>query len=236
MIHLAVAGAGAWGRNHIRTLASMRGVDLRWIVEPEAARREAARELAPRARLTGDFAEALADRRLDGLVVASPTPTHVPLTRAALRARKHVLVEKPLAPTGDLAWDLVRRARKAKRHLAVGHLLLYHQGLERLKAILDAGALGDPYYVTSQRTNLGRIRTDEGTLTSLAPHDISVMAWLFGHWPTAVSAHGEAYVQPEWEDVVFLNLYFRRGIVGHVHLSWLDPQKVRRMVLLHMDR
>jgi len=236
LIHLAVAGAGAWGRNHIRTLASMRGVELRWIVEPEEARRESARDLAPRARATGEVEEALADPRLDGLVVASPTPTHVPLTRAALRAGKHVLVEKPLAPNGDLAWDLVRRARAAKRHLAVGHLLLYHPGLEKLKHILDRGELGDPYYVTSQRTNLGRIRTDEGTLTSLAPHDISVMVWLFRHWPVAVTAHGAAYVQPEWEDVVFLNLYFRRGLVGHVHLSWLDPQKVRRMSVVGSRR
>lgn len=229
MIHLAVAGAGAWGLNHIRSIASLRGVRLAWIIEPDETRRELAAPLAPRARRTGDAAEALADPRLDGLVVASPTPTHVPLARAALAAQKHVLVEKPLAPDAAQAWDLVRRARRAGRLVAVGHLLLYHPALQRLKAILDRGDLGRPYYVTSQRTNLGRIRTDEGTLTSLGPHDVSVMAWLFGRWPTAVAARGAAYVQPAWEDVVFLDLFFPGGVFGHVHLSWLDPQKVRRM-------
>ena len=199
------------------------------MIEPDAERRAQVESLAPGVRLTGEAAEALADPRLDGLVVASPTPTHVPLARAALAAGKHVLVEKPLAPDADLAWDLVRRARRAKRLLAVGHLLLYHPGLRRLKAMLDAGQLGRPYYVTSQRTNLGRIRTDEGTLTSLGPHDVSVMSWLFGAWPTAVSARGAAYVQPAWEDVVFLDLFYPGGVLGHVHLSWLDPQKVRRM-------
>jgi predicted dehydrogenase len=114
----------------------------------------------------------------------------------------------------------------------VGHLLLYHPGLRRLKAILDGGELGDPYYITSQRTNLGRIRTDEGTLTSLGPHDVSVMSWLFGRWPSSVVAHGAAYVQPAWEDVVFLDLFFPGGMLGHVHLSWLDPQKVRRMSIV----
>jgi predicted dehydrogenase len=229
LIQLAVAGAGAWGRNHIRSVCEIRGANLRWVIEPDAERRAQVETLAPQARLTGEAAEALADPRLDGLVVASPTPTHVPLARAALAAGKHVLVEKPLAPDADLAWDLVRRARRAKRLLAVGHLLLYHPGLRRLKAMLAAGQLGRPYYATSQRTNLGRIRTDEGTLTSLGPHDVSVMSWLFDAWPTAVSARGAAYVQPAWEDVVFLDLFYPRGVLGHVHLSWLDPQKVRRM-------
>ena len=229
MIQLAVAGAGAWGRNHIRSVHEIRGARLRWVIEPDDDRRAAVEALAGDARCTGEVEEALADPRLDGLVVASPTPTHVPLTRAALAAGKHVLVEKPLAPDAEQAWSLVRRARRAKRLLAVGHLLLYHPGLARLKAILQSGELGRPYYVTSQRTNLGRIRTDEGTLTSLGPHDVSVMTWLFGAWPTAVSARGHAYVQPAWEDVVFLDLFFPDGVMGHVHLSWLDPQKVRRM-------
>lgn len=236
MIRLAVAGAGAWGRNHIRSLASMRGIELRWVIEPDDERREQTIALAPHAHRTAHVDEALADRRLDGLVVASPTPTHVPLARAALAAGKHVLVEKPLAPDGDLAWDLVRRARRAQRYLAVGHLLLYHPVLRRLKAILERGELGQPCYLCSQRTNLGRIRTDEGTLTSLGPHDVSVMVWLFGCWPTAVTAHGAAYVQPAWEDVVFLNFSFPGGILGHVHLSWLDPQKVRRMSLVGSRR
>ncbi|MHC5011681.1 MAG: Gfo/Idh/MocA family protein [Planctomycetota bacterium] len=233
---MAVAGAGAWGTNHIRTLVSMRGVRLAWIIDPDPERRDAARRLAPDARTTADPAEAFADDRLDAVVIASPSPTHAPLARAALAASKHVLVEKPLAPDAGTAWDLVRRARRAQRLLAVGHLLLYHPAVRRLKRLVEEQRLGGIHYLYGQRTNLGRIRSDEGALTSLAPHDISVMVHLLGAWPTAVAARGAAYVQPHWEDVVFLTLYFPGGVLGHVHLSWLDPHKVRRLSLVGSRR
>ena len=236
MIRLAVAGAGAWGRNHIRSLASLRGTRLDWVIDPDATRLGLAAELAPQARLTTDAGEVLADRRVDGLVVASPTPTHVPLARAALDAGKHVLCEKPLAPDADQAWALVRHARKRQRLLSVGHLLLYHPAVVRLKRMIDADRFGRVHYLVAQRTNLGRIRTDEGTLTSLGPHDVSVMVHLLGAWPIAVSAHGAAYLQPRWEDVVFLTLRFPGGVLGHIHLSWLDPDKVRRISLVGARR
>ena len=145
-------------------------------------------------------------------------------------------MEKPLAPTGDEAWDLVRRARRADRILCVGHLLRYHPAVERLARLVRDGRLGRLYYLTAQRTNLGRIRTDESALTSLGPHDVSVMVHLTGAWPVAVAARGAAYVQPHWEDVVFLELLFPGGVMGHLHLSWLDPHKVRRLSLVGSRR
>jgi predicted dehydrogenase len=232
LTRVAVAGAGQWGRNHIRVLASLPGADLAWVIDPDPVPRRLASTLAPRARWTPDPEEALADPRLEALVVASPTPTHVPLARAAIRAGKHVLVEKPLAPNPEEAWDLVRFARREDRILSVGHLLLYHPTVLRLKRLVDRGALGRLHYLYSQRTNLGRIRTDEGAMTSLAPHDVSIMVFLLGRWPTSVSAQGAAFVQPSWEDVVFLTLRFPGGVLGHVHLSWLDPHKVRRLSLV----
>jgi predicted dehydrogenase len=232
VIRIAVAGAGEWGRNHVRVLASLRGARLDWVAEPDDERREAATSLAPQARFVADVAEALADPRLDALVIASPSPTHAPIARAALAAGKHVLVEKPLAPRVEDAADLVARARRARRLLVTGHLLLYHPAVARLKRLLVAGRLGRLHYLYGQRTNLGRIRTDEGALTSLAPHDVSVMAHLLDAWPHAVSANGAAYVQPHHEDVVFLVMHFPGGVLGHVHLSWLDPHKVRRLSLV----
>jgi len=228
VIRLAVAGAGAWGRNHIRALRGVRGARLTWVVEPDADRRAEAGQLAPRARHCADAEEALADPRLDALIIASPTPTHYPLARSALARGKHVLVEKPLAETSREGWDLVRRAEKAGRQLVVGHLLIYHPAVERLKTLVDRGRLGSIRYFHSRRTNLGRVRTDEGALWSLAPHDLSIMVYLLGRWPTAVAAQGATFVQPESEDLVFITLRFADGVMGHVHLSWLDALKVRR--------
>jgi predicted dehydrogenase len=114
----------------------------------------------------------------------------------------------------------------------VGHLLLYHPAVRRLKRLIQSGRLGRVLYLYGQRTNLGRIRTDEGSLTSLGPHDVSVMVHLLDAWPTSVSAQGAAYLQPRWEDVVFLTLRFPGGVLGHVHVSWLDPHKVRRLSIV----
>lgn len=232
MIRVAVAGAGEWGRNHVRTLAAMPGVDLAWVIDPDERRREDARALAPRARIVADDGEALRDRRLDAVVVSSPTPSHYPVAKAALQAGKHVLVEKPLAATSAEASDLVLRARRAKHHLAVGHLLLYHPAMPHVRRFVAEGRSGPVLYVYGQRSNIGRLRDDEGALISLAPHDISVMAHLLGQWPVGVSAHARRCVQERWEDVVFLTLRFASGVLGQVHLSWLEPLKVRRITVV----
>jgi predicted dehydrogenase len=229
---VAVVGCGEWGRNHVRAVAQHGGARLLHVVDTSEVRREVARELAPGASVSDDLAAALEDPRVEAVVVATPTPSHVPIARAAIAAGKHLLVEKPLAPTVALAADLAARARKARRVLMVGHLLLHHPAVRFLKRLVDRGGLGRLHYAYAQRTNLGRIRTDENVLMSLAPHDVAVLSHLFGAWPNAVSAQGAAYVQSKWEDVVFLTLRFPGGRLGHVHLSWLDPHKVRRLTLV----
>lgn len=234
-MRVAVAGAGEWGRNHVRTLAGLPGVDLAWVIDPDPARREAAQALAPRARVVADDTEALADRRLTAVVVASPSPTHGPVARAALAAGKHVLVEKPLAPTSEEAQDLVRRARRAGRLLAVGHLLLHHPAMPHLKRFVADRRSGPVLYIYGQRSNIGRLRDDEGALISLAPHDISVMAHLLDAWPVAASAHARRCLQARHDDVVFLTLRFPGGTLGQVHLSWLEPLKVRRISVVARD-
>ncbi len=229
MIQVAVAGAGDWGRNHVRVLAGLPGAKLTWIVDPDPDRRVAAREMAPKAKVVGEISEALADDRLDAVVVASPAPTHGRVARAALAAGKHVLVEKPLAPTSREARDLVRRAARADRLLGVGHLLLHHAAVQRMRALIGQGRIGDLRYVHCQRTNLGRVRPEEGALMSLAPHDVSVMVHLIGAWPVGVAARGAVVAQPQFEDLVFLVLRFPGGLLGHVHLSWLDHLKMRQI-------
>lgn len=229
---VAVAGCGEWGRNHVRALGAMPGVRVLHVADPDRARQELARTLAPSALVGDDLEAALADPRVAVVAIASPSPTHAPLARKALEHGKHVMVEKPLAPSPAEAEDLVARAKKADLRLGVGHLLLHHPAVRHLKALLARGALGDVHYLYAQRTNLGRIRSDESALWSLGPHDISVMAHLLGAYPESVSAQGAAYVQPSREDVVFLTLRFPGRRLAHVHLSWLDPHKVRKLTIV----
>ncbi|MDA1195428.1 MAG: Gfo/Idh/MocA family oxidoreductase [Planctomycetota bacterium] len=229
MTRVAIAGAGQWGRNHVRTLAGLPGATLAWVVDPDPARLEAAALLAPRARCTQDLEEALADPRVDALVIASPGPTHHEVARAGIAAGKHVLVEKPLTPCVATSRDLVRRARKAGVLLGVGHILVHHPAVQAMARATKARGFGAIRYIHATRTNLGRIRSDEGALASLAPHDISVMAHLLGTWPVGVQARGARHVQPHAEDVVFLGLRFPGGVLGQVHLSWLEPTKIRRI-------
>jgi predicted dehydrogenase len=233
---VAVSGCGEWGRNHVRVLASLPGARLLHVADPRADRQAVARALAPEATVSGSIEEALGDPRVDAVVVCSPSPTHAPTARAALAAGKHVFVEKPLATSRGDAEGLVATARARRRTLMVGHLLLHHPAVRFLKRLVDARGLGRLHYLHAQRLNLGRIRTDEGALWSLAPHDVSVMAHLVGAWPESVSARGAAFVQPRLEDVVFLTLHFPRGVLAHVHLSWLDPLKVRRLTLVGSRR
>ncbi len=229
MIRIAVAGAGQWGRNHVRVLASLPGARLTWVADPDPVRRDAAAALAPRARVTDDIVEALADPTLDAVVVASPGPTHHAVASAAIAAGKHVLVEKPLTTRSETSWDLVRRARKRGVLLAVGHLLLYHPVVRAMKRAVSARSFGAIRYMHAQRTNLGRMRPHESALESLAPHDVSVMVHLLGRWPTAVTATGARHVQPTYDDVVFLGLRFPGNVVAQISLSWLEPQKARRV-------
>lgn len=235
-IGIAVAGCGEWGRNHVRVMATIPGARLLHVADPNPARREAAQALAPGATVSESIEPALTDPRVEAVVVASPSPTHAPIGRAAIAAGKDLLVEKPLAPTVAEATDLARRAKRAGRVLVVGHILLHHPAVHHLHGVVSRRLLGRVHYLHAQRTNLGRIRTDEGALTSLGPHDVSVMAYLLGAWPVSVSAQGAAYVQPEREDVVFLTLRFPGGRLGHVHLSWLDPHKVRRLTIVGSKR
>jgi len=229
LIRIAVAGAGQWGRNHVRVLASLPGARLTWVADPDPQRREAAALLAPRARVTADVAEALADPALDAVVVASPGSTHHEVARAAIAAGKHVLVEKPLTTTSQTSWDLVKRARARGVLLAVGHLLLYHPAVDAMRRAVTSRSFGAIRYMHCRRTNLGRVRPTESALESLAPHDLSVMVHLLGQWPTAVTARGARHVQPTYPDVVFLGLRFPGGVLGQIHLSWLEPLKVRRI-------
>ena len=234
MTKVALAGLGYWGPNLARNFDDL--AELAWLCDasPDALERFTARY--PRARATTDFGEVLADESLDAVVVATPAVTHYELAKRALEAGKHVLVEKPPAMNAAEAEDLVSTAERTDRVLMPGHLLLYHPAVRKLKELIDAGELDEVFCVYSNRQNLGRIRTDENALWSLGVHDLSVVLHLLEEEPSEAWAHGNSFLTPGVEDVVFCYLRFPSGKIAHMHLSWLDPHKMRKITVVGKEK
>jgi predicted dehydrogenase len=235
-IHLGVVGLGYWGPNLARNFAALEECELRWCCDADEEKRRRLESGFPGTRFTADLNDLLSDPELDGIVLATDVPSHARLATQVLRAGKHCFVEKPLAQSAADAAAVVDEAGAADRILMVGHLLVYHPGVVKLKEIVDSGELGDLRYVYSNRVNLGQVRQDENALWSLGAHDVSVLLHLLDEEPVEALAHGESFVRPGVEDVVFCYLRFASGRVAHMHLSWLDPQKERRFTVVGSDR
>jgi predicted dehydrogenase len=233
-VRVGQVGLGAWGANLVRNLDEV--ADLAWICDASRERLETVGRRYPNARSTTDFEDILGDDSVEAVVVATPVPTHFELSRAALAAHKHVFVEKPPAMRADEMEELVRLAEDRGRVLMPGHLLLYHPGVRKLKELVDSGDLGDVLCVYGNRQNLGTIRTNENALWSLGVHDLSVILNLIGEEPEEAWAHGNAFLTPGVEDVVFCYLRFPSGKIAHLHLSWLDPHKMRKLTVVGRDK
>jgi predicted dehydrogenase len=231
-IQIGVVGLGYWGPNLARNFAGLAGSELRWVCDGSEAARDKASLQFPDARVSAELDDLLADPGLDAIVLATPVPSHAELAVRVLEAGKHCFVEKPLAQSVADAERAVAAAEKAGKRLMVGHLLEYHPGVLKLKELADGGELGDIYYIYGNRLNLGKLRADENALWSLGAHDVSVLLALAGEEPTDAVAHGESYVRPGVEDVVFCYLRFPSGLAAHLHLSWLDPHKERRFTVV----
>ena len=232
MISLAIIGLGYWGPNLLRAFDSETLCVVKYCCELDAKIRHSNQQLYPHILFTDKFEQVLSDPDLDAVVIATPAPTHYHLAKEALLQQKHVFVEKPLSLKIDHAVELTELADKQKMKLMVGHLMLYHPAIEWLKKAILSGDLGHIYYLYSQRVNLGRIRTQENAMWSLAPHDISMALHLIGKRPDTVSATGYSYLQDQVEDLVFLNLKFPAEIGAHIHCSWLDPHKIRKLTVV----
>ncbi|TML29927.1 MAG: Gfo/Idh/MocA family oxidoreductase [Actinobacteria bacterium] len=231
-VRVGVVGLGYWGPNLARNFAGVPGCELRWCCDDDPAARERVVARFPNVRFTGDLDELLSDEELDAVALATPVPTHATLACRVLEAGKHCFVEKPLAQSTADAERAIEAARGARKTLMVGHLLEYHPGVRKLKELAESGSLGDIRYIYSDRLNLGKLRADENALWSLGAHDVSVVLYLAGEEPTEVEARGESYMRPGVEDVVFCFLRFGSGLSAHLHLSWLDPHKERRLTVV----
>lgn len=236
VVSVGVVGMNYWGPNLARNFDRLEGCRLAWVCDRDGAVLDRHRASYPGSRFTTRYEDLLEDGDLDAVVIATPVPTHAALTRLALEAGKDAFVEKPLALTGADARSLAELADARGRVLMVDHLLVYHPAVQKLKDLVDEGALGRVFYLYGNRQNLGIVRPDENALWSLGPHDISVMLHLVGERPSEVSASGESYLQPGVEDVVFGRMRFPSGVIGHLHLSWLDPHKMRKMTVIGSER
>lgn len=232
MIDIAVIGAGAWGKNHIRVFSEIPEVNLKYICDKDSNKISALRKTYPKSIMLEDITPILMDEDVKGVVISSSAVSHFPLSKEFLNAGKDVLVEKPIALSEEDAREMMKIAEKKDQILMVGHLLIYHPVVERLKEMVVSGELGKIYYIYTQRVNLGVIRQDENALWSFAPHDLSVILYLLGEKPLTVSAQGESYLQKGIEDVVFLSLRFSDGKMANIHMSWLDPHKIRKITIV----
>lgn len=226
---IGVIGCGHWGPNHVRVFEELDRTRVVACADLSAARLDRIRARFPNVQTTSNYVELLADERIGAVVIATPTATHAAIVRAALRAGKHILVEKPLCTNTMEAAELNRIAREENRILMVGHVFLFNGGILKLKELIDRGELGRIHYLDAVRTNLGPVRGDVNALYDLGTHDISIFNHLLGTTPVAVSAHGSRISQTGIEDVCFATLQYPKGVLAHLHVSWLNPRKVRTL-------
>ncbi|MBN2406713.1 MAG: Gfo/Idh/MocA family oxidoreductase [Elusimicrobia bacterium] len=228
---IAVIGAGNWGKNLVRNFMKLDA--LYAVCDSTGDVLENVKSSCPGVRTTGEYPDILKDSKVDGVVIATQAHQHYELAREALLAGKSVFIEKPMTTKVKDAEALAALAEKhPAQTVMVGHLMNYHPVVAKMKQIINAGELGEIYYLYSTRINLGVVRQVENVVWSLAVHDISVFIDLIPGGIRYIDCQGGAFIQESIEDVAFINLYFENGIMGHIHAGWLDPLKIRRMTVV----
>lgn len=232
MINVAVIGAGYWGPNLIRNFHQIKEVKVLTVCDASQERLDFIKNRYPNIGLTKNFNEVLENPQINAVVIALPASLHYKFGKRALEKGKHVFIEKPLVTKTSDAKRLVKLAKKNKKVLMVGHTFLYNDAVRKAKEYIDKGQLGKIHYIYFQRLNLGRIRQDVNAMWNFASHDIPIALYWLNEMPIKVSAKGRDYLQKGIEDVVFLNLEFKDKKIVFIHSSWLDPNKVRRAVIV----
>ena len=232
MVKVGLIGCGAWGKNLLRNFANLPGCVLVSCCDENPKQIE---KLCPNYRevkFTKDYREIIENPNLDAVVISTPPASHFELCKSAILAEKDVFVEKPLVLQVKEGAELVTLAEEKKRILMVGHIMEYHAATLKLKEYMDRGELGEIYYLYSTRVNLGKVRDIENALWSFAPHDISMILFLLEKEPVSVTATGKSYIQKGIEDVAFMTIHFAGGVMAHIHVSWLDPHKDRKLTVV----
>jgi predicted dehydrogenase len=227
---VGVIGCGYWGPNLIRNFSSARGWRVKYICDRDQTRLQHIHEQYPWTTPVTDAQVLYSDDALDAIAIATPVSSHCPLALSALEAGKHVLVEKPLAASVEDAQRMVEKAAQVARVLLVDHTFIYTPAVQKIKELVDSGELGDLLYFDSVRINLGLFQHDINVIWDLAPHDFSIMDYLFADKPVAASAHGMCHFGNQ-EDVAYVTAFFERNVIAHFHVNWLSPVKIRMILI-----
>ncbi|MFH1313607.1 MAG: Gfo/Idh/MocA family oxidoreductase [Candidatus Eisenbacteria bacterium] len=229
---IGVIGCGYWGPNLVRNFNQLPISKVKYCSDLDASRLKHMKALYPNVTTTNRFEDLIDDPEVDAVAIATPVSTHHPIAKACLEGGKHVLLEKPLAASIAEAESLIETADRNKRVLFTGHTFVYNAAVQKMRDLVEAGELGETFYISSIRVNLGLFQEDINVIWDLAPHDISILNHILGCEPVTVSTFAKSYIRPGIEDVAFIALQYPRGIVGHIHVSWLDPCKIRRTTLV----
>ena len=231
-VRIGVVGLGYWGPNLVRNVVDSPRAKLAWLCDTNPRALIAMTRRYPDVRRTHDFAELLADPELDAVLVSTPISTHHGLASAALEAGKHVWIEKPFASSSAEAVDLIERAERMGLVLLPGHTFLYSPSVVKIKELIDSGELGEIFFVSMSRVNLGLHQPDASVVWDLGPHDFSILRYWLDNLPSELSAMTRSCVLPGVPDVAFVNMRFASGTIAHLELSWLSPSKLRRTTVI----
>ncbi|HVP57148.1 MAG TPA: Gfo/Idh/MocA family oxidoreductase, partial [bacterium] len=218
--------------NLLRNLSQLPVSRVKYCCDLDDARLSHMKTLYPQVSVTKRFEDLIEDEEVKAIAIATPVSTHYPIAKACLQGGKHVLIEKPLAASIAEAEDLNRIAKAGNVVLFAGHTFIYNAAVQKMKDLVESGELGETFYVSSIRVNLGLFQEDINVIWDLAPHDISILNYIFGRDPVTVSTFARSYIRPGIEDVAFITLQYPKGVVAHIHVSWLDPCKIRRTTLV----
>ena len=232
MIRVGVIGCGYWGPNLIRNFMQIGRSDVVRVADLNTDRLNHMKTLYPSIEVTTNHQEIIDDASIDAVAIATPVHTHHKLAKQALVAGKHVFVEKPITSTSGQARELIDLADQKGRKLMVGHTFLFTAAVQKMKAIIESGELGEIYYISSQRLNLGLFQPDINVIWDLAPHDIAIITYLLGNQPHTITAVGAPHINDAIEDVAQMTMHFQGSLLAFLSVSWLDPDKVRRMTVV----
>jgi predicted dehydrogenase len=231
MIGVAVVGYGYWGPNLVRNFWEAPGTKLVSVCDLRPERLAGVRARYPAVEITGDFEEVLRDPRVDAVAIATPVSSHYDLAIRALKAGKHVFVEKPMTATAEQGMRLVEEADRGNLVLAVDHTFVYTPAVRKIHELVRTDGVGEIYYYDSVRVNLGLFQHDVNVIWDLAVHDLAIMDYILPAQPVAVSATGVGHVAGEPENIAYLNLMFEHNLIAHIHVNWLAPVKIRRTLI-----
>ena len=231
MVNIGVVGTGYWGPKHIRVCHELREATPISVCDLDAGRLEPVQMQYPGIHATTDYQEFLKDK-IDAVIIVTPVNTHYRLAKEALLHDKHVLIEKPMTSSSQEALELIQIAEKRNLVLMAGHTYEYHPAVDFLRELVSDGELGDIYSIDAARLNLGLFRTDVNVIWDLAPHDISIILSILKENPIAVSARGTNHIDKNTHDIAYLEIMFPSGAMGHVHVSWLHPRKIRQTTIV----